>query len=245
MEEFLASDDPRVPTSVFANGNNTNAYYADTQGRELRARMDTARGAARPVRYVIWSWSADKVLKRYLDDARAKLPRIEFESYLLADYASRISREVPLCLVGYSFGARLVGGTLHLLGGGELAGRRLPSEALTRRVELRAALVAGALDCHWFAQGMKLDAAMAAVDRLLVTTNPRDIVLDFYPILYQQEGPEAMGYTGPSTRGLPDEWVHKVELLDVMPWVEKKHRLRHYLDCPPVMASLGRFILFR
>ena len=84
--------------------------------------------------------------------------------------------------MGYSFGARISTGTLHLLGGGSINGRSLPLEPAPNRAPRRAVLLAAAVGRDALAPGHRhSDRRLGQVDRMVITVNPRDRVLAVLP----------------------------------------------------------------
>jgi len=124
-EAFLATDDPAVPTCIFIHGNRETYRSAICTGMTTYRQL-VACVPKRDFRYVIWSWPAARVCRRTRDDLRLKASRSDVESCLLARSVDRIRADVPVSMIGYSFGARVITGALHVLGGGQVAGRSLP-----------------------------------------------------------------------------------------------------------------------
>ena len=237
----LLGDDRPIPTTVFVHGNCTNHNFAVRSGWYVYRRMKRdARG--RPFRFVIWSWPSDRVARRYRQDARTKAGYSDVQAYYLANCLRQISLRAPVSLVGYSFGARVITGALHLFGGGRIAGRRLPDRedsepAETRRQPIRAVLVAAALDSDWLMPGHRNGLALSQVERLLVTRNGHDRVLKWYPLMYGLGGPRAMGHAGPA--GCRD--AQKIELLDVSCSVGRDHAFAHYMRASALQRRLARY----
>ncbi|HYW78439.1 MAG TPA: hypothetical protein VE890_02645, partial [Thermoguttaceae bacterium] len=139
-KDLVEQSDPTVPTVVFIHGNRSGLNDAVRGGLPVyRYLQRCAEG--RPLRFVIWAWPADRAGRGVLDDARIKARYSDAQSYYLADWLSQLASDGPVNLVGYSFGARVVTGALHLLGGGQVAGRSLPSETQAEHGPLRAVLV--------------------------------------------------------------------------------------------------------
>ena len=115
-----------VETWVFVHGNQITAEMAIERGtrvyRSIRARR-CKRGLCRngPIRFVIYSWPTKRNTIRLID-AAIKTKRTNAESFYFGDFLSAIAGNGPLNIVGYSFGARVTCGGLHLLHGGCLEG---------------------------------------------------------------------------------------------------------------------------
>jgi len=218
---FLAADDPALPTTVVIPGNRATAQDAIDMGWQVLGQLEAA--APGRTRLVVWAWPAERTSRRNRPDVQLKAARSDTESYWLAAILGRMHPQVPVNLVGYSFGARIITGACELLAGGQIACRRLDAEGPARRAPMRAMLVAGALDAHWLLPGYRNGRALSQLDRLLVTVNGCDPVLRFYPLMYGRGGPPAMGYVGLAAPACLGAEREKIELLGVSCEVGKNH----------------------
>ncbi len=123
-DTFLQTCDPAVPTTIFIHGNRTGRSAAIRQGwriyRQLKQEAD-----GRPFRFVVWSWPSNRIRGRNRHDVRVKACYSDLQSYYLAECLDRVRPDVQVNLIGYSFGARVISGALHILAGGTVAGREL------------------------------------------------------------------------------------------------------------------------
>ena len=220
-DSFTKTASADVPVTLFIHGNRTGRNGAIRAGWSLYRRlMRDAQG--RPFRFVIWSWPSDQVGQSNRDDVRVKACRSDVQGYYLANQLQQFDGNVPVNLVGYSFGARVITGALHMLGGGRVAGRGLDNP-VPRQRPFRAVLVAAAVDSDWLLPGRRNGLALLQVDRMLVTRNQADPVLRWYPLMYHIGGPRAMGYIGPSVC-----CGGEVEVLDVTRAVGRNHEWACY-----------------
>ncbi len=173
----------------------------------------TALAQGRPFRFVIFSWPAERLDAGTRDDAQCKAVRSDAQSYYLAWLINHMHRGVPLDLIGFSFGARAVTGALELLGGGCVAGQVLPDRT-PGHTPIRAMLVAAALDSDWLLPAHRHGLALGQVERMLVSVNPLDRALHFYPRLYGRGGPEALGSCGPDCPQQLGPQAVKLELVE-------------------------------
>jgi hypothetical protein len=235
---FLADAGSVVPCVFFVHGNRTSACDAVEVGWGVYSALKAA-AAGRPFRFVIWSWPSDRIQGRSRVDTQVKAARSEVDSYYLAATLDRMPPNAPVCLIGYSFGARMIGGTLELLAGGEFAGRTLPKPAARRR-PVRAVLLAAAMDAGALAPGGVNDRALGLTERVLITCNPADSVLRWYPWMYGRGGPEALGFAGPCGIG-PD----KLELLNVACEIGRCHSWECYRSLPSLNARLAWYAFLK
>ena len=233
--DFLATDAAATPTVVFIHGNRTDADEAIVKGW-YAYEVIRAESGCRPFRYVIWSWPAERVCRRTRPDTQLKVDYSDVESYYLAQWLDQLQPGVKVSLIGHSFGPRIITGALHLLAGGEVAGRSLPPGTVAawaggKRNPVRAVLLASALDADWLAPSGCHGRALLLAEQMLVTCNGCDRVLRWYPRLYGRGGPEALGFVGPC--GIDD--AENVEVVDVACTVGKIHDWRNYCSA----ANLG------
>ena len=235
---FQASAVPGVPTTVLVHGNATDEDWAVRHGNELYGLMKQQAGG-RPFRLIVWSWPADRVVRRIRPDVQIKVCRSDVEAYYLARVLPNLPKGTPLSLVGYSLGCRTVSGALQLLAGGSVAGRSLAPEVLAAWNKagprpIRVMMVAAAMDANWLEPYCPRGLAPLAAERILVVTNGGDRVLKWYSRLYGRHGPEAMGYVGPTgTAG------GKLEVVDVSCEVGRKHDFDRYQESSPVYQRLA------
>lgn len=235
---FLATDDPAVPTCVYIHGNRTSRSWAVREGWSVSQKLKLLAPEL-PLRFVIWAWPADQI-RGIRQDVQVKAYRSDVQAYYLAYLLGRINPEVRVGLVGYSFGARTITGALHLLAGGRFAGRSLPEGmAPVKRTPVRAVLVAAAMGAHWLSPGASNGLALSLVDRLLITRNTYDPVLQYYPRMYGRGGPQALGYTGPARSLQAGAQGEKLEILPLERSVGNNHDLQGYLRARPVRSRLA------
>jgi pimeloyl-ACP methyl ester carboxylesterase len=178
-----------------------------------------------PVRFVVWSWPSDQIHGQ-VRDVRAKAARTNGEAFYLAWFMSQLDPGASANVLGYSFGARVATGALHLLGGGELAGRTLPTGPTPR---VRVALLAAAVHSHWLQPGACHGAALSQMDRLLIQYNSCDPYLKHYQFIEKHARPAALGYLGMRADEAASVWL---EQRDVCAIVGKSHaQIRYFTSC--------------
>jgi pimeloyl-ACP methyl ester carboxylesterase len=211
---------PTRPLIVFAHGNRTSREDSIQTGLGIYQRLkDRER-----FQFVIWSWPSDKI-PGPRNDARMKARHCDTQAYYLATYLH--DADVPTTLVGHSFGARIVTGTVQLLAGGEIAGRQFPLQDMQIR---RLVLLAAAIDDHSFEGGRANDRVLTHATTT-VTRNHLDPILQLYPQMFRPRGVPAMGLNGPTQATSCTVW-------DLSTTVGRSHALQDHLDVP------GMFDLF-
>jgi hypothetical protein len=235
LESFLAFD-PSVPTIVFIHGNQIGPGDAKSEGISVYRKLILQDCDAPRIRFVIFSWPSSKV-GGLLRDVREKAARTEPAGYHLAWLLDQMPAETPISLVGFSFGARIITGGLHILAGGSLGGSLVLDEHLhPHRPPMNAVLIAAASHSYWLAPGQHHGLAMTEVNRMLLINNCDDRAMRYYDLLVPgRGGPQALGLCGP-TRISP-EYAKKIFKRDVSRYVGSQHDLMNYV-CAPGDAGL-------
>ena len=242
-EAFLASDDPALPNCFFVHGNRVNHDEAFQIGWRAYERIRSQAPPRRRFRFVIWTWPSTQI-PGLLKDLRLKAQRAEAHAYYLAWLLDQMHPQTRVSLVGYSYGARLIASSLHLLGGGRSAGRALVSRLHPDRRPVRAVLMAGALDNNALLPHARNGLALTQVDRMLVLTNPADEVLKYYRLLYGLGSKvQALGAAGVAgLQSLANQ--SKVAHWNVSRLVGSEHDWSRYLYSPAIASRIERHALY-
>ena len=196
LDDYLRAVGQRRRVVVYVHGNRVPAREAVQRGLSIHRKVKCFR-SKESVDWVIWSWPSDKqgILIR---DARIKAARTDGQGLYLGWLLRRHAEvEAETTLIGYSFGGRIITGSLHAAAGGSLAGRQLPGEPL-RAANFDAGLVAPAVDSHWLTNRGYHRLATQNLNRLVLLYNRRDAVLKRYWLVDRVRGRMALGYSGPT-----------------------------------------------
>ncbi len=238
LASFLATDDPRVTTVIWIHGNRYRAWEACSEGISTYRSLANCITCETPMRFVIFSWPSEQI-KGVLDDVRVKAARSNPNGYYLAWLVDKIGGEVPVSLIGHSYGARITTGGLHLLGGGVLCGWTLDERANPDRRPIDVVLAAAAMDDHWLVPGHFHGHALSQVEHLTNIENSCDPVLERYHYLYcRRSNAEAMGKSGIAGLSRLGADRAKIQQLDANCYVGKEHGWQNYLASGPLMARL-------
>ena len=160
---------------------------------------------------------------------RLKAARTCPVSWQLAWFLDQLPAETPVSLIGYSYGARIASGALHVLGGGRLNGLPLTERLHPQRPPIRVAMIAAAFDADWMLPGRYHDRAISQVEELIVVTNHRDLVMRFYHLTVDRGRIHALGKEGvPHVRCL-GEAARRIKSVDMTREVGRSHLLVNYL----------------
>ena len=229
--ERLLKTGRHLETVLWVHGNLTTATEAFATGLRVYRNLVSDRESRLPVRFIIWSWPASKVLNRPVPDARVKAARTTWAGLRLAGLLDQMPNEASVSLLGFSFGARVVAAALELLAGGELNGKRIKN--LRDDQSYRVTLFAAALDSHWLLPGSRFGSALKVISHLTLLTNDCDWILKHYGKLYGhcgRRGPAALGYTGLNVGILSTGEKEKIKQFNVSPSLGKEHTLQAYLN---------------
>ena len=222
-----------MPTVVYVHGNRVASGADKTTGLAMYRTLGRPSAAA-PIRYIIWSWPSTKI-PGPLRDYQVKAARTQPAGWQLAWTVDQLPPETPLALVGYSYGARVVTGALHLLAGGTLNDLALPNRAHPHRPPIRTALLAAAEDVAWLRPGGYHGRALEQIEHLLLVNNQRDPAMRFYRLSPVGQT-RALGYTGLGSADL-GPLASRVQSVDVTNAVGRHHTLMEYLGAT---GTVGR-----
>jgi hypothetical protein len=238
VEDLLHAPKGTAATTIFVHGNDTNDEFAVRGGTGLFSELlGNPAAPAPPTRFVIWSWPNEPTTLRVRKIAQANAGRVNVEGYYLAAFLQLTAGHTPTGVVGYSSGAGVVTGALHVLGGGTLVGYRLASAPL-HSAGIHAVLLGAAVPNEWLYPGRLHERALSQVERLVITVNPADSVLRWYPMLWGKGGPEALGATGITHLSLLGREQSKVVQLNVQGDLSNRHSWRYYSGSPQVVSLL-------
>lgn len=226
-----------LPVCIYVHENRMTASEAFSRALEVWSRMREASPGSR-FRLVVISWPSDRIGIRPRPDAQIKAWRSEMHAFYLAWLLDRIDPQVPISLFGHSYGPRLISAALHLLGGGTIEGRRPFPRVHLDRSPMQVVLLAAALNADSLLPGHCFGRALTQVERLMITINPCDPVLHWYPRMYGCRGPQALGYVGLPTSGLGTADRQKVQQINVGRIVGKSHSWRDYEGSAPMMSRI-------
>jgi hypothetical protein len=240
MEAFTASDDPQIVTVVYIHGNRIDSNLALQDGLSVYFQLAGAWDHEPPIRFVIWTWPSDQI-RGPLKDVRAKAARSDADAYYLGQFLSRLSPEMKVGLLGYSYGARIACGGVHLLGGGRLDGLSLPTAS---GPEIRVALWAAAEHDYWLLPGRFHGQALPRAEQWFITRNCCDPVLAHYRMLDKCCDPTALGFSGLVGRNLLSPEINeRIDELDVTGVVGSSHDMQRYLYARSILDPT-RDVLF-
>ncbi len=235
---YLAFD-PTVRTIVFVHGNQIAPGDAKVEGLGVYRCLMNYAADAPPLRFVIFSWPSAKAAG-LLRDFEIKAARTGPASVQLAWLVDQMPAETPVGLVGFSYGARIVTGGLHVLAGGDLCGCGLPAHVHSNRSPINAVLMADAEHACWLGEGQFHGLALNEVGRLLSLNSCQDPAMRYYGLSVPGGDPQALGLCGPMC--LSHDQAAKVMNRDLSRYTGSRHDLFLYVGAPGVAGQIWEYV---
>jgi hypothetical protein len=164
-------------------------------------------------------------------------------AWQLAWFLDQLPAETPIAMMGYSYGARTVSGTMHLLGGGKLGNLSLENRQHADRPPVRIALVAAAFDADWVLPGEVHQRTITQVERMVVVTNRQDPAMRFFKLSTKNSRVDALGLAGIPNATKLGAAVKRIQYIDVTAEVGRSHVIYDYLADQPKMTRMWRQLL--
>ncbi|WP_197530468.1 alpha/beta hydrolase [Bythopirellula polymerisocia] len=229
-------------TVIYVHGNRVELGNDVAEGMAVYESLVGARRSGEPLRYIIWSWPSEQI-PGLIKDYKVKAKRTNEVAWQLAWFVDQLPADMPLALMGYSYGARTVSGTMHLLGGGHLNELRFTSRRHPERSPARVALVAAAFDADWVVPGEVHERALTQIEQMVVVTNRLDPAMRFFRLSTKHSRVDAMGLAGVDHREKLGTALNRIRTIDVTHEVGRSHVIYDYLADEPKMTSMWRQLL--
>jgi hypothetical protein len=225
----LAAFASPMPTVIYVHGNRVDNGVDKSHGLGFYRWLAARKGAKAPLRYVIWSWPSSQIRGR-IKDYEVKAARTQPCGWQLAWVIDQMPTTSPLALIGYSYGARVTTGALHVLGGGALGNLELAERVHPNRPPLNVALVAAAMTAQWLRPEGFHGKAVSQAATLVLVNNQLDPAMRFYPISPMGNGAAALGFAGVPGRESLGDLGKRIHSVDLTSTVGRHHALSAYLS---------------
>ena len=232
-ETFFRTQQPDIPLIVFSPGYTSTTSQTTQVGLRIVGNFDSNKAC----RVVFWDWDSDRGAGNIRRDVRSKLPIIKNTSNYLAHFVQTLKPQSKVCLFGFSFGGRLICHAIETL----QKNNRLP-EGLRLHIVLSAA----AADTNWFAGGQRLGRIAEIAEKILITYNPDDWALRFYPFMYpHRDRASALGATGLPLRSISsEEYRAKFENINVNRYIGTEHQTLLHVQTPVFRSRMDSYFFF-
>lgn len=224
--------------------------YADTAiggGFWSHTWLEINGGLTPDTIFIIFDWPSWRVNPIDVIDINEKARRSYATGLHLSQFLLAFPAESRVCLLGQSFGGRVVATALHLLGGGAINSRAKERPVKLARLrpdlQIRAVLLGAAIDHDWFDPGERLDRAIQGCEYLLNLYNSSDEALLMYPLMNRSGKRGAMGRKGLTDRDLErlGPLAEKVDQHDLEPIVGRAHTLLDATSDPQVARWIAPY----
>jgi hypothetical protein len=232
--QSVIGNDPGMSTVIFVHGNRLTAWDAKSEGLRVYRKMACQNPAGPAIRFVIFSWPSAQI-SGPLRDVREKAARTGPAGCQLAWVIDQFPSDTPMTLVGFSFGARIITGALHVLGGGSLGHCCLELQHPGRR-PADVVLMAAAVHSDWLCPGHCHGMAMTQVNQMLLVNNCNDTAMKYYRFVSKYGRPQALGYCGPTC--IDPVGASKIVERNASRWVGNEHNLFCYISVPGVIGEI-------
>jgi hypothetical protein len=237
-DSFHSSVDEETVTVIYVHGNRMDAYGAEARGLAIYREL-FSNHAGDKIRFVIWSWPSTKIhgLAR---DVRSKADRSDDEASLLARFLAPMQEKRRVGLIGFSFGARIISGSLHILGGGEEYGREIKS---SERASFRVVFWAAGVQNDWLLPENVHGRALP-LGHWLNISNQCDSALRRFDLIDRCDGSAGLGFTGLAGKDqLPADLAARYEDWDASHLVGTDHRSEPYFFQSEVIRRTREAVL--
>ncbi|MFN3193296.1 MAG: hypothetical protein ACE361_22485 [Aureliella sp.] len=234
-------------TVFYVHGNWTSAVDARKRGWMVYNAL--SRRAQHPIRFVVFSWDAERH-SGFARDVRDKRAQLNLESLRLANVLRRVPEENTVGMLGFSFGAAVISGAIHLDAGGKLSGRSA-GERMDRSA-VYASFLAPAFNRSDFGPNGEYRLAAFQSNTILNLFNSSDPILKRFRLIDRKESPIAAGYEGlpilkPSSANTDpnskSKQIAKVLQVDCANQVGRTHaELAYYQECSYFSAGLNNLL---
>lgn len=239
LSHLAAAAGDGMVTVFYVHGNKVDPSMARDRSLRVYRTLTSYDTDDRPVRYVIFSWPASEV-NGLLRDFRVKAIRTRAVGWELAWVLNQMPTDASISLIGYSYGARIIGGAMHVLAGGDLSGASLSSAG--QHAPMRVAFIAAATHSSWFGPNGYHHLAMYQIDRLMMLNNELDPAMRHYDLVEKNCDPQAMGLCGPTS--LVPGARERVQCFDCTHCVGKSHDLFDYMSTGSTIATMWQHVTF-
>lgn len=237
-KKALLSASP-MPTVIYVHGNRIEPGEDRTRCMWVYRSLMAHGNLNQPIRFVTWSWPATTI-PGPLKDMKVKAARTGPAGWQLAWFIDQLPEETPLSLIGYSYGARVASGALHVLGGGRLNGKRLTERLHPERPPIRVVMVAAAFDADWILPGKYHGQALSQMEQLVLVTNHRDPAMRLYHFSVDRGRIHALGKEGVANPRVLGDAAQRIRPVDMTQEVGRSHLLVDYLAAGGKMNVVWR-----
>jgi hypothetical protein len=231
-EIFFNTQQAEIPLIFFAPGYTSTTQQTTRVGLGIVQSFDPSK----PCRVVFWDWYSDRGSGKIRRDVRRKLPIVNNTADYLALSLQKVKPQSKVCLFGFSFGSRIVCHAVETL---------RQSGQQPEGLRLHLVLSGAATDRDWFAKGQPHGKVPEIAEKILVTYNPDDWALRFYPLMYNiRYWTKALGVEGLPMRNIAPEYRDRFENVDVGRYIGNEHKTLRHVRTPVFRSRINGYFFF-
>lgn len=231
-ETFFSTHRADVPLIFFLPGFTSTTPQTTQVGLSIVQTFDPDK----PCRVVFWDWLSDRGTTGLRRDVQSKIPIIGNTAGYLSLCLQKLEPQSKVCLFGFSFGCRIA---CH-------AAEKLRKSGLQPDGQrLHLVLSGAATDQNWFGKGQQHGKTPEIIEKILVTYNPDDWVLRYYPLMYSIGcNPAALGLEGLPMRSIAPEFRDRFENVNVSRYIGDAHQTLPHVRCPAFQSRVNTYFFF-
>ena len=197
---------------------------------------------------IAFDWPSQRIYQSDVKDINEKGRRAYIAAFHLARFLQAFPTGSRICVLGQSYGGRVVPSALHLLGGGELNSQDhdppVRLAGLRPDLHVRAVVIAGASDHDWLDPGKRLGRALNGCEALLNLFNHKDEALRLYPFLKRSGHHRALGRVGLDNRDFArlGPLASRYAEHDVNALLGREHTLLDALANPEICRRIAPYL---
>ncbi len=252
----LVEHDPRAlfaqaaghPVLIQVQGNLTTPDIALGGLMWTHSWLDRNRSLPPDVVIVAFDWPSQRIYPLGIRDVNEKARRAFIAGFHLARFIQAFPPASRICVLGHSFGGRVVPSALHLLGGGALNSEKHDPEVrlpeLRPDLHVRGIILAGASDHDWLDPDERLDRVLYGCESFLNLYNRRDEALLLYPALFRSGHSRALGRVGLTQKDLDrlGPLASRYEEFDVHDLLGAEHTLLNAVANPQIARKMAAYL---
>jgi len=254
-DDFFSTDDPGRTTIVWAHGYQTDMVDATQRASVLHALIERGQrntNSSKPYRLVVWKWDSERNMARIRVDAKNKTALANCSGVSLGKFIGRFNPSDDVCLIGFSFGAQVVGSALQYIAtypnayqqnvtGRESKEGFATSGKLTSKKSgsVSLMLISAACDSGVFEIGGAYSSGATIPAKVLNVFNPYDFALHYYPFVSNVRS-DSLGVHAVTSEVFPNA-KGRVNNFNVSETVGRKHSFIDEISTVPTETLMNFF----
>lgn len=240
MAEFLDAGSLEAITCITVQAARADSSVTVSRGFDLYHCL--ARRTDAPLRFVVWLWPTPSTV-RVVRDFRVSYEVMDRHAYYLGWFLTQMPAEAQVSLIGFSMGASVIAGGLHVAAGGSLAGQELPGDGGPSQT--RVVLWSAAFHNYWLSPESHYGRSMSRVDHMYLLVNSLDPVLKRYRLVEHRSHARALGYTGLACVGEMGSDRNRITQVNGRRSLGRHHEYDRHMQAGAILGPSLRCLLWQ